>query len=656
MRSHPVWVVALGLVLVAGTPAHARAANAAARAETLYDHAEGLLKRNQIDTRRVALRELEQATLLQPDDALYQLELARAYFACGFLKSAKQRFERVTRLAPADAEGRYGLALVWRRDWLKYLDRSSLSRAIENLSLAARLRPDYCDAWLMLPPLLVERGDDKSAARAAARALEADSSRPEALLACAYTAFRLGDVGRADSGFAAAVPRLRRTVRERYEDIAPVASERDTATLRRLPEGQRPEFVRRFWKDNDPDPVTPENEAQLEYWSRVTQAYFLFYDPHRRDWDERGELYVRYGPPDVAIYNPIGAVVMNSQIALLTSRANVQQFTTGPEYPVNVLSWVYLGLGMNIILQDRLLSERYQLPIAEDFDPDPVPDPVLVAHLADLGATSSGRAVFHRLPPGVRAMPVEGSIARFEGDARPRLLAQIEAPADPADSVWAEWVVLDSTRQEVARGGRSLAPSACDPTERRVADFAADVPPGNYLVGISVRDAHGRRGVFRDDVVVTAPPPALNLSDVVLSCGTPDMSAVVSGSVVRPAPNPGARVDGDQLSAYFEIYRLSPGAGGASRFEYVYTVRSAQRDPRIWIQRVFAPRPSIPDVSASRAEENIGPLRRQFLSVPIQALPAGPYRLEVKVRDLLSRDEIVRSADFTKTSPAAPSN
>jgi Tfp pilus assembly protein PilF len=118
MRSHPVWVVALGLALVAGAPAHTRAATAAARAETLYAHAEGLLKRNQIDTRRIALRELEQATLLQPDDALYQLELARAYFACGFLKSAKQRFERVTHLAPADAEGRYGLALVWRRDWL----------------------------------------------------------------------------------------------------------------------------------------------------------------------------------------------------------------------------------------------------------------------------------------------------------------------------------------------------------------------------------------------------------------------------------------------------------------------------------------------------------------------------------------------------------
>ena len=47
----------------------------------------------------------------------------------------------------------------------------------------------------------------------------------------------------------------------------------------------------------DPDLASPENEAQLEYWSRVTQAYFLYFDSKRREWDERGEVYVRYGPP-----------------------------------------------------------------------------------------------------------------------------------------------------------------------------------------------------------------------------------------------------------------------------------------------------------------------------------------------------------------------
>ena len=145
-------VLALLLIPVA---APARDSSPGVQAESLYRHAQVLLARNTIDTRRLAIGELERATLLEPVNALYELELARAYFRAGFLKSARLRFERVTRMAPAEAGGRLGLGQVWRRDWLKYLDRSSLVRAIDNLSWAARLKPGDSDAWLLLAPLLV---------------------------------------------------------------------------------------------------------------------------------------------------------------------------------------------------------------------------------------------------------------------------------------------------------------------------------------------------------------------------------------------------------------------------------------------------------------------------------------------------------------------
>ena len=645
------WPAAITVLLLVAPAFPCRAATRATRAAALYAHAESLLARRTIDTRRGALRELEQAALLDPDNAQIELELARAYIQAGFLKSARLRFEHVTRLAPGDPAGRYGLGQVWRRDWLKYLDRSSLERAVDNLSRAARLRPDYCDAWLLLAPLLVEKGDDRAAAAAAVRALEADPARAEALLATAYTAYRLGRTARADSAFAAALPRLRKNVRERFDDIAPVASPQDTAALRRLPAAEQAEFVRRFWAANDPDPVTRENEARLEYWSRVSQAYFLFYDPRRREWDERGEIYVRYGPPDSASYNPVGALVTHSAgQATLRSRANVVSFGTGPDYPANVLLWTYPGLGMEVVLQDRLLSEYYLLPTTKDFDPDPLPDPDSLARRTDAAVMAGGRAVFHALPPGVRPLPLEAAIARFQGDRGPRLIAQAEVPAGPADSLWAEWVVIDSTRVEVARAGRTLSPSACDATGRRVADFAADLPPGNYIIGLSVRDGLGGRGVFRGSAALGAAPAALSLSDVVLSCGAPDMSAGAAGVVIRPAPNPGARVGGGRpLTAYFEIYHLSPGRDGRSRFEYIYTVRPAEKDTRIWFKRLIAPRPQIPDVTASRAEDNAGPLRRQFVSVPVQSLPAGRYTLEVRVLDLVSNARAVRVAEFVKT-------
>ncbi|HET7226782.1 MAG TPA: GWxTD domain-containing protein [Candidatus Eisenbacteria bacterium] len=638
----PLSAILIALTLAA--PARARPADPASRAQALYQRAERELARHDYDMRRMALRDLEQATLLAPGTPAYELELARAYYTCGFLSSARARFERVAAIDPSDADSQFGLAQIWRRDWLKYLDATSLARALDHLERAARLRPDRPEIWLLMVPMRIERHELDAAADAAAHALAADSTRPEAMLAVAYTAWRRGEVARADSLFARAVPRLRRTVRERFEDIAPVASETDTMTLHHLPSAAQPEFVRRFWQDNDPDPATPENEARLEYWSRVTHAYFLYYDPRRRDWDERGEMYVRYGAPPEQDYNPAG-----EELSV--------HFHTGAEYPANVLVWNYPALGMKVTMQDRLLSEYYLLPYSEDLDPDPAPDPDSLASQGGELAMSGGRGVFPRLPPGVQPMPVEGAIARFE-DATPgsragRLLAQLAVPG--GDSAWAEWVVVDSTRHEVLRAARPLAPDACGRTPRQVASFSAELPPGPYTVGVSVRDAHHRRGVYRETTEIEQTGGALALSDVVVTCGAPEVQPASSPGgtqQVQLPPDPARRVEGGALDAYFEIYHLRPAENGLARFEYELVIRSTRRDPRVWLQRLISPRPQTPPMAMGREEQNLGDMRRQYLSVPIGSLPPGPYRLDVTVRDLVAGTLARTTTDFVRVAPA----
>jgi GWxTD domain-containing protein len=634
-------LVPLALCLAGGA---GNAASRSVRAESLYRRALAHLTRNTLDARRLAIDELERATLLAPGTAEYELTLARTYYQAGFMRHARERFVRVTRLAPSDADSRYGLGQVWRHDWLKYLETASLQRAVENLREAVRLAPSSCDAWLLLVPLLQEQGNPAAAAAAAWHAREADPERPEALIADAYTSYHLGRLDHADSAFAAGIPRLRRSVRERFEDIAPVATERDTFELHRLsPEGQA-DFVRRFWKENDPDLATARSEAQLEYWSRVSHAFFLYFDPRRGEWDERGELYVRYGPPSLADYNPLSEKL----------------YTTtgfGRAIPANILVWNYQPLGMRVVLQDRLLSEYFLLPVDLFESTDPRPDP---DSLARLGAqvTSGGRGVFPMLPPGTRPRPVDGVLSRFEASGRPLLRVGLEAAGPPDDSLWAECVVLDSARVEVRRERATLVPSACDPAAAQVADFTAECPPGKYLVGVTVRDRYGRRGVYRAPVELPAPPALLSLSDVVISCGLPFTGAPPEAApAVRPEPNPNARVRGsDPLTAYFEIYHLQTGADGRARFEYVYAVRSAERDRRIWLQRVFQPRAPLPSISATRAEEQVGDLRRQFVRVPVQSLPAGRYRLEIAVRDLLAGSESKRVAEFVRVAEPPPGN
>ena len=634
-----VAALAVALLAASATPGWAAAASASRvqEADSLHAAAVRLLARDEIDPRRSAIALLERATLLDPDVAEYQLTLARAYYRSGFVKLARERFELVTRMAPADARGRFGLGQVWRRDWLKYLDATSLTRAVIHLSSACRLDPTYTEAWLLMTPLLIEQGNIAAAVAAADQARALDPRNAEAILAAAYTHFRRGDVRFADGAFASAIPRMPPHLRARFDDIAPVASEADTMILHRLPLMEQAAFVERFWRENDPDLTTPVNEAKLEYWSRVAHAYFLFFNERRGEWDVRGEIYVRYGAPRWTNYNPYGKPLYFG-------------FATGPPYPANSLVWTYPELGMEVLLQDRLLNEHYLFPIDQYNEMDPIPHPDSLIGREDRLAVRGGRGVFPTLPPGKHPLPTHAVVARFTGGHGPRLLAQVEAPGGPADSLWAEWVVADTAYNVIARGRRPLSPSACDALERRVADFAGDVPPGDYTVSVSVEDGHGGRGVHRRRIHV---PFGLgfHVSDLVVSCGPPFVSPGVEATV-RVEPNPQLRVGpGEPLTAYFEVYGLRLNEEGQSRFEYEYTVVSAERDPRIWLQRIVSPRRDPPPISASREETQAGSLRRQFVSVPVQPLPMGRYRLEVRVRDLVGGGEVITRADFSRVGP-----
>jgi len=320
------------------------------RAEGLYQRALGWLTENTVDSRRQAVSALEEATLLEPQNPNRELALARAYYASGFYEQARRRLEHVTLLEPDDSALHLELGLMWRRDWLRYLDAQSLHRATVELVNATILDTTNTEAWLALEPLLLVQDNVGVALAAAFRAARSDPSRLEAHLAVASVCQRIGLTSEADSIFAATIRYLPAPVRERFEDISPVAPDAEVASLRRLPADERAGEIERFWKERDPDPATPENEARVEYWSRVTQAYFLFYDEKRAGWDERGVAYVRYGPPAEMKLDPAG------------ERLSVS-FAGGPEFPTAVQVWTYPETGTKVTLQDRSLTEDYAPPV-----------------------------------------------------------------------------------------------------------------------------------------------------------------------------------------------------------------------------------------------------------------------------------------------------
>jgi hypothetical protein len=360
---------------------------------------------------------------------------------------------------------------------------------------------------------------------------------------------------------------------------------------------ERAEYARRFWTESDPDPTTPQNEARLEFHSRLAHAMLLLVDPWSPRWGPRTDLYARYGRL-VQIDDPFD------------SRHDEMPHLAWGEKPV-------------------------------------MPTPKALAALGQI-ATKEGRAVFAPLPPGTRELPIASLVSRFEGASGPRLLAQVETRGAPSDSVTADCAVLDSLKHVVARASRFLSGSACDPAERCAGEFVFELESGRYELAFAVYDKLNGRGVARTRQELVPVSSVLSMSDIVLQCGPADRST--SQGTIRLNTNFLARVEGRHpLFAYFEIYHLRSDAKGGNRFEYEYSIRDMGADGRSSERLRRSAAKAASQLAFHSMQEGVGALRRQFITVPTGSLPPGRYRLTILVRDTLAGTKTEQSVEFVKS-------
>ena len=593
------WIALIDLLVASFVVAHAAhaapVADPAARTRALLADGRSRWEAGSLEQRRAAIALYEQAAQLEPRDTLVLGTLGRAYLDAHFFRQARTTFEHVLALAPNDADAEYGLGRAWTWTWLEKPDSAAFVYAYGYLTDATNDRPAFADAWIARAALDVERGDADAAREHGERAWRAAPDSPDAQVAFACLLYRAGDVERADSLFGAAIPQLPAARRRDYVDLTPLLSGDAADRWADLNPNEQAEAAERFWAMNDPDPTTPINEARLEFEARLAYASMLFGDPFEPYWRARTELYLRYG-----------------------HRVQVEgESATGP----------------------------HEMPRLELGEVATTPDPEALRRLG-LQATTDGHAVFAPVPPGYHALPLATLVARFEGELGVRLLAEVQTPGTPADSLTATCVVLDSLGHERTRAARELGAAGCDPARQRIGDFAFDLDPGTYRVVFAVRNARAARGVSRTDVTLARPGRALEMSDIVLACGALDPAS--RQGAVRLNANLDARVGDDEpLNAYFEVYHLRAGAGGATRFEYEYTVLSTLPDRRPWYRRLLPGGP--PALLSYRSEQQgTGALRREYIRVPAASLPYGTYRLEIAVRDLESGRRTQQSVAFAK--------
>ena len=96
-------------------------------------------------------------------------------------------------------------------------------------------------------------------------------------------------------------------IREEYEKITPLLTphERDGYQLLTEEIAQR-RFLYRYWKNQDPDPETPENEARQDFEERINYAnkYFSTMQTQQGWRTDRGRILRQYGKPDKVDVSP----------------------------------------------------------------------------------------------------------------------------------------------------------------------------------------------------------------------------------------------------------------------------------------------------------------------------------------------------------------
>lgn len=138
----------------------------------------------------------------------------------------------------------------------------------------------------------------------------------------------------------------RETVAAEVARLLPVLPARDTAEWNRLLESGDADLLReikRFWIEKDPTPSTDTNERLLEHWERIAYArdHFTRYNNSPYGTDDRGTIYVKFGPPDKE-----QAGVMNAEFELQIRAQNyvdrdvLRRYDAAPSYEI----WAYNDL------------------------------------------------------------------------------------------------------------------------------------------------------------------------------------------------------------------------------------------------------------------------------------------------------------------------
>lgn len=392
----------------------------------------------------------------------------------------------------------------------------------------------------------------------------------------------------------------------RLDDIASLLTPDQQAWIEDADSAVRRTAANAYWNSLDPLYLTRANERKLEHYARVVAADLMFSAPtlRERGMDTyAGRLWIRYGRP-----------VTMRELAMPGGRVVFWDYGPGPDVTFT------RGTGYQSFRwtdQGRQYTESLQRSAPQAYEP---------------------RLLFDEM------VPLQAQIVRtLDYQARPQLLVYTAVPADFAPEAEAAFLLMDPQFQPAAqwRGRR--------PRDEGLRAELNQVPPGTYSLTVEVWDQARRRlGRLRDTVTtLSVEDSSFMVSDVMLA-GTiepgPGTEDPTSRRELVMEPLFGYTIGaGETVGLYWEMYRFDAPEGRLRTEVSIEVVDASGNSVLARVLRGVGLRGEREPETRVRYESTRPLLNGRAIEwVELGDLPAGEYRIRLRLRDRDSGREVVR--------------
>jgi GWxTD domain-containing protein len=518
------------------------------------------------------------------------------------MRAVREALDRNTQSLPTDVNG--------VKDY---------ERALQYFREAYAVAPGYPRAFRLVAMALADRSNWDELQTFARKHTESIPWDPWGWLGLGLAAHRLADVRTAGAAFDTAFAYLAGAERERLDHLNRVLPRGDTL---KGAAAQRAALAQLYWVFADPLWSRPGNDSRVEYFARVTFAELRWTvdELQVRGADtDRGEIFIRYGPPDITIV--AGPDISNNY----TDVTSIWVYSTGFIFQFN--------------------------------------------GNAGYGTARTAPDDIRRVDAILKALPVRwDNIASVKVDSMPTQVSRFRAGGDSVDVYVAAQAPVDSIRKYsdvdamvrtdlwlvtpatavVARDSATMSITAAHGWRLRVA-------PGHYIYRVE-SSIEGSRRAGRASAQLDAGASfslhGSGMSDLLLATKVDEGSAAERWTDLKIAPTAGAIPRGGQLVLVWENYEFGSRDSNAR-----YTVAVTLTRVRGLAGSINAAIANISDVSRSTGGEDrvalafdrTVPHRPAFVDQVVLTLgdtPPGLYTVTLQITDRITNASSSRSRSF----------